>query len=199
MNIDELKNTWNDDVSSETPEISIDHKNKINLPLEKMRKNMRMEFWSTIGIFIFAFAVIWIPVPEAPFKFKFYITILVASMVIVTSFFFSQFFKLYKEMGNPVMKTYDSLKDLIAQFNLNKQYYLSFYLAFVPFLVCEMIIVIEFIPRPEPLSDVKIATILITSVLVGLISLYFIGKLWFKKLYGRYIKQVENLLDELKK
>lgn len=57
MNIDELKNVWNEDVSEETPEISIEQRNKINLPLEKMRKNMRMEFWSIIGIFIFSFIV----------------------------------------------------------------------------------------------------------------------------------------------
>ncbi|WP_435523567.1 hypothetical protein [Chryseobacterium indoltheticum] len=44
MNIDDLKNAWNDDVSDETPEISIEQKNKINLPARKIRKNMRMEF-----------------------------------------------------------------------------------------------------------------------------------------------------------
>ncbi|WP_346984740.1 hypothetical protein [Chryseobacterium sp. POE27] len=90
MNIDELKNTWNqDDSYEETPEISMEHKNRINLPLEKMRKNMRMEFWSTVGIFVFAFAVI--AVSPGPFKFKFYITILIASMVFVTFFFSASF------------------------------------------------------------------------------------------------------------
>jgi hypothetical protein len=195
MNIDDLKNVWNEDVLEETPEISIEHKNKINLPLEKMRKNMRMEFWSTVGIFIFGFTIVWLC--GAPFKFKFYITILLASMGLVTFFFFSKFFKLYKEMSSPVLKTYDSLKDLLQQLNLNKQYYLSFYLSFVPFLVCELIIVIEGIPRPVPPSDLQIATILITSVVVGLFGLYLLGKWWFKHFYGKYITQIENLLKEL--
>lgn len=196
MNIDELKNTWNQDDSFDgTPGISMEQKNKINLPLEKIRSNMRMEFWSTIGIFIFAFTVI--ALSSGPFKFKFYITILIASMVFVTFFFFSQFFKLYKNMSSPMMNTYDSLKDLLHQFDLNKQYYLSFYLCFVPFLVCEIIIVLEFIPRPVPLSHLKIAGILIGSILIVMPLLFFIGKWWFSRLYGKHIRQIESLVNEL--
>ncbi|MFL9835252.1 hypothetical protein [Chryseobacterium terrae] len=199
MNIDELKNAWNDDVSEETPEISIEHKNKINLPLEKIRKNMRMEFWSTVGILIFGFAVVWIPVPEAPFKFKFYLTVLLFSMVIVVSFFFSKFFKLYNNISNPMMRTFDSLKDLLYQFELNKQYYLSFMLSFVPFLVCELIIVIEFIPHRKPLSEMKIAVIIISALAVGLSGLFLLAKYCYRIFYGKYVQQIENLLGELQK
>lgn len=196
MNIDELKNTWNqDDSFEETPKISIEQKERINLPLEKIRKNMRMEFWSTVGVFVFAFALI--AVSPGPFKFKFYITILIASMVFVTFFFYSQFFKLYKNMGNPMMNTYESLKDLLHQFQLNKQYYLSFYLAFVPFLVCEIIIVLEFIPRPVPLSDLHIAITLIGTMVITMPLLFIIGKWWFNKFYEKYIVQIKNLVKEL--
>ena len=179
MNIDDLKNTWNEDISDETPEISIEQNKKLHLPLEKMRKNMRKEFWYTLAIFVFAFGLML--AVEAPFRFKFYIIVLLASMALVTSFFFSRFFTLYKEISNPMLATYDSLKDLLQQFNLNKQYYLSFYLSFVPFLVCEIIIVLECTPRKIPLSDMEIATILIGSVVVGLVTLYFSGMYWFKR------------------
>lgn len=199
MNIDELKNAWSEDVSDETPEISIEHTNKINLPLEKIRKNMRMEFWSTVGILIFGFLVVWVPVPEAPFKFKFYLTVLLFSMVIVVSFFFSKFFKLYRDISNPMQKTYESLQDLMFQFKLNEQYYLSFMLSFVPFLVCELIIVIEFIPHRAPLSDLKIATTIISTLAIGLFGLFLLGKYWYKGFYGKYVNQIENLLNELKK
>ncbi|MDQ1161708.1 hypothetical protein QE422_002076 [Chryseobacterium sp. SORGH_AS 447] len=196
MNIDELKNAWNEDNFFDgTPEISLEQKNKINLPLEKIRKNMRMELWSTIAIFVFAFTVI--AVCGADFKFKFYLSILIASMVFVTFFFFSQFFKLYKNMSDPGMKTLAGLKDLLHQFHLNKQYYLSFYLSFVPFLVCELIIVLEFIPRPVPLSDVQVASILIGTLVITMPLLFVIGKWWFRMFYGKYIVQIENLVREL--
>lgn len=196
MNIDELKNTWNDDITEETPEISIEQRNKINLPLEKMRKNMRQEFWWIIGIFIFAFMVCSVC---RPFKLQLYITVLIASMLIVTVFFFSKFFKLYNEISNTELKTYDALKDLVIQFNLNKQYYLSYYISFAPFLVCEILIVLEFIPWPKPLSETKIAVILIGSVIIGLFVLFLSGRLWFHRYYGRHIQRIESLLNELKK
>lgn len=199
MNINDLKSAWNDDFSDETPEISIEHKNKVNLPLEKIRKNMRMEFWSTVVILLFGFAVVWIPIPEAPFKFKFYITVLLLSMVIVISFFFSKFFKLYKDISSPVLQTYDNLKDLMYQFELNKQYYLSFILSFVPFLVCELIIVIEFIPHRTPLSEIKIATTILSMLAVGLFGLFLLGKYWYRIFYGKYVQQIGNLLNELQK
>lgn len=196
MNIDELKNTWNEDITEETPEISIEQRNKINLPLEKMRKNMRQEFWWIIGIFIFAFMVCSVC---RPFKLQLYITVLIASMLIVTVFFFSKFFKLYNEISNTELKTYEALKDLVIQFNLNKQYYLSYYISFAPFLVCEILIVLEFIPWPKPLSEAKIAIILIGSVIAGLFVLFLSGRLWFHRYYGRHIQHIEGLLNELKK
>lgn len=198
MNIDELKNAWNEDVSNETPEISTEQSQKMNLPLEKIRKNMRMEFWSTVGVLIFGFLVVWIPVPEAPFKFKFYLTVLLASMVIVVTFFFSKFFKLYRDISNPMQKTYESLQDLLFQFKLNEQYYLSFMLSFVPFLVCELIIVLEFIPRRIPLSNFKTAVIIISTLAVGLFGLFLLGKYWYRIFYGKYVAQIENLLNDLK-
>jgi len=197
MNIDDLKSTWNNDFSDETPEISIEHKNKINLPLEKLRKNMRMEFWSTVAILLFGFALVWIPVTEAPFKFKFYLTVLLFSMMIVVSFFFSKFFKLYKDIGSPMLKTYDALKDLMYQFDLNKQYYLSFLLSFVPFLVCELIIVVEFLPHRTPLTDLQVATTIISMLAAGLFGLFLLGKYWYRIFYGKYVQQIDNLLTEL--
>lgn len=197
MNIDDLKETWNKENLETTPEISTNQRKSLNLPLGKMRKNMRIEFWSTIGIFVFAFGLM--AVSPAPFKFNFYINLLVISMMFVTAFFFSKFFKLYKEMGNPSLNTYDGLKDLLHQLELNKQYYLSFYIAFVPFLVCEMIIVLEFIPRPIPLTNIQIACISIGSLVVGIFTLYYFGKWWFKIFYGKYIDKIKALVTDLKK
>ncbi|PRB06210.1 hypothetical protein CQ046_03305 [Chryseobacterium sp. MYb7] len=196
MNIDEFKNTWNEDIVEETPEISLEQRNKLNLPLEKIRKNMRVEFWWMIAIFIFAFLVCSVC---RPFKLQLYITVLIASMLIVTVFFFSKFFKLYNDISNPAPKTYDSLKDLVMQLNLNKQYYLSYYISFAPFLVCEILIVLEFIPWPKPLSELKIAVVLIGTVTIGLFLLYVVGKFWYQRYYGRYIQHIEDLLRELKK
>ncbi|SIT97666.1 hypothetical protein SAMN05660493_02391 [Epilithonimonas bovis DSM 19482] len=197
MDLDNLKTLWNKEDVSETPEISTERQKEIHLPLEKIRKNMRHEFWSTLILLPLVLIFIWFF--EIPFRFKLYIEVLVASMTLITVFFFSKFFKLYKEIGNPTLGTYDSLKDLFHQFELNKQYYLSFYLSFVPFLVCEMIILIESIPHTHQYTNGYLTLLFLGSVLFGLFFLYFIGNWWFQYFYGKYIKRIRKLVEEMRK
>jgi hypothetical protein len=69
----------------------------------------------------------------------------------------------------------------------------------VPFLVCELIIVLEFIPRPVPLTDTQIAIALISTMIITMPLLFLLGKVLFNGFYGKYIKQIETLFSELKK
>ena len=195
MNIDELKNIWDNDEGHNMPEVSLEQRKSLNLPLEKIRRNMRWEFWSTVILLAFVLVAIW--GIQMPFRFRLYLEILVAAMTVVTFFFYSKFFKLYKEITNPELETLTSLKDLLTQFNLNKQYYLSFYISFVPFLVGEMIIVIESIPKSRDLPDLALAIYFVGSILAGLLFLWLLGKFWFQYYYGKYIDKVEKLVEEL--
>lgn len=196
MDLDNIKSLWKKEDVSETPEISTERQKEIHLPLEKIRKNMRHEFWSNIILLPMILIVIWyFPIP---FRFRLYIEILVASMTLVTAFFFSKFFKLYKEISNPTLGTYDSLKDLFHQFELNKQYYLSFYMSFVPFLVCEMIIVTESIPHTRDYTNGYLAYAVLAPIIFGLFALYLFGNWWFKYFYGKYIDKIKNLVEEMK-
>jgi len=197
MEFDHLKSLWNKEDVSETPEISREKQRQIHHPLERIRRNMRYEFWSTIITLPIILVVIWFF--PLPFRFTLYIEILVISMAIVTAFFFTKFFKLYKEISNPALGTLDALKDLLHQFELNKQYYVSFYLSFVPFFVCEMIIVLEFIPQTHDYSNTVLAMVFIGSVAFGLTMVYFIGMAWFKHFYGKYIRKIEILVEEMKR
>jgi len=196
MDLDNLKSLWNKEDVSETPEISPEKQRRIHHPLERIRKNMRYEFWSTIILLPIILIVIWFfPIP---FRFRLYIEVLVASMTLITVFFFSKFFRLYREIGNPTLGTYDSLKDLFHQFELNKQYYLSFYLSFVPFLVCEMIIITESIPYTKTYCNGFLSFYLLFPVILGLFGLYFLGNWWFQYFYGKYIDRIKKLVDEMK-
>jgi hypothetical protein len=59
MDLDNLKSLWNKEDVSETPEISTERQKEIHLPLEKIRKNMRNEFWSTIILLPIVLIAIW--------------------------------------------------------------------------------------------------------------------------------------------
>ena len=47
MNFDKLQQQWQKEEVS-APEISLEHQHKINNPLQKIRKNMKMEIWLNI-------------------------------------------------------------------------------------------------------------------------------------------------------
>jgi len=197
MDLDNLKSLWNKEDVSDTPEISKEKQKEMHHPLERIRRNMRNEFWSTAILLPIILIIIWFfPIP---FRFKLYIEVLVASMALITGFFFSKFFKLYKEISNPTLGTLDSLKDLFHQFELNKQYYLSFYLSFIPFFVCEMIIVVESIPYTHQYTNEYLTLIFLGSVLFCLFFLYFLGNWWFDFFYGKYIKKIKILVEEMQR
>ena len=195
MELDQLKNIWDKEDVSQTPEISTEKQREIHQPLEKIRKNMRMEFWSSLMAFVLI--VLYFIFSVDDFKLRSYGIILTFSAVIVTVFYYYQFFLLYKELTDQEFTTLEMLKDLKTQFDLNKQYYISYYIAFVPIIVASYILIFQSTSSYEKYSELVFITILSLTVIAGLTSLYFVGKWWFKKYYGKYIKQIEVLIHDL--
>ena len=194
MNFDELQQQWqNEEVS--VPEVSLEYQGKLNNPLDKIRKNMKMEFWSNfitfIALFIFFFTF-------DNLKLKTYAIILTITALLVSVFYYLKFFSLYKEIYFQNFNTKDSLKTLMHQFELNKQYYVSYYIAFVPIIVCSYIILFEYLPTYQHQKDFAFILFFGFTVFFGILFLYLIGKWWFNYFYGKHIKQIENILNELK-
>ncbi len=194
MNFDELQQKWqNEEVSA--PEISLDHQHKINNPLHKIRKNMKMEFWSNLITFV---AIIIFLITLENVKLKTYSIILTITAMLVSGFYYMKFFLLYKEISFQNLSTKDSLKTLMHQFELNKQYYVSYYIAFVPIIVCSYIILFEYLPAYQHQKDFAFILFFSFTVFFGILFLYLMGKWWFNYFYGNHIKKVEGILNELK-
>ena len=196
MEIDQLKEVWNTEHVSEIPEISTEKQKEMHLPLEKIRKNMRMEFWSSVFAIILILFYFVLNVED--FKLQAYGLILTMSAIIVTAFYYHKFFLLYKEIGEHKFTTKEMLKDLKTQFDLNQQYYTSYYVAFVPIIVASYILIFDNQNAYEKYSTLKFIFALSITVCAGIGGLYFIGKWWFNQYYGKYIDQIENLIQNLK-
>lgn len=202
MELDNIKDLWNEEKPTETPEISTEQQQEIHNPLQKIRKNMRMEFWFTILTMIFIIPILYIGIENL--KLKTYTLLLLLVMVGVTAFYFKKFFMLYKELGNVSVNTKDSLKDLMHQFELNKQYYYSYYLSFAPFMVCEMILLNEFRfvatplgDEPQQIREIAASLLFVVSSIFGLFFLYAVAKWWFQNYYGKYIDNVVMLNSQI--
>ena len=60
MELDKLKDLWNKEDIQDVPEVSLQEQKEIHSPLDKIRKNMRIEFWYTILSYPLLFAwVVW--------------------------------------------------------------------------------------------------------------------------------------------
>lgn len=195
MNFDQLQEQWQNEQVS-TPEISLEVQKKFTHPLEKIRKNMRMEFWSTVIIIVPMIYFLSFHIEND--RFKMYALTLVFVLLVITGFYFKKFFSLYKDLQNNALSTKDALKDLMHQFELNKQYYLAYYLAFVPGLVCEFILIFEYKNYDLHISNFTFYSLFLLTVFFCLLFLYGIGTWWFKTYYGKYISQVEDIIQELK-
>lgn len=197
MELDQLKEMWSNENVRETPLISLEKQKEIHLPLEKIRKNMRGEFWSSV--FIFAAIILFLIFKEMYFfKFKFYVITLVSAMLLVTAFYFFKFFSLYKNITTINLNTTESLRDLDFQFKLNEQYYLSFYISFVPCVVAEMLLIFEITPRLKEMQGLEFVLYFLGVCFLMLFTLYIVGKFWFKTFYGKYISQIKKIADDLK-
>ena len=197
MELDHIKNIWDSEQISDTPKISIEKQKEIHLPLEKIRKNMRFEFWSTAIMFLLII-VFFVLKDMYIFRFKVYVITLVSAQMLITSFYFIKFFNLYKNITVVDFNTADSLRDLAYQFKLNEQYYLSFYLSFVPFVVCEMLLIFEFTPNLKNIQGLEFILTFLGLCLITLSGLYFVGTWWFKRYYGKYISQIVKITSDLK-
>ena len=197
MELDHLKAMWSNENVAETPEISTEKQKEIHLPLERIRKNMRTEFYWTAVLFVLIilfFAV----VDMHFFKFKVYIITLVVTMMLITSFYFFKFFQLYKNISVINLNTWDALKDLKFQFKLNEQYYLAFYIAFAPFVVCEMLLVFEYTPPLQEITGLRFILTFLATCIGTLGALYVFGKFWFNRYYGKYFNQIYKIIDDLR-
>ena len=194
MNFDKLQEQWQKEEVS-TPEISLEHQHKINNPLQKIRKNMKMEFWMSVMTIIPL--LFWAIFSIENLKVKLYVSMLIISMVLVSLFYFKIFYKTYQSILNTTTNTLDSLKDLLFQLKLYEQYYVSYYLSFVPFLVCELIIIYEFTQVFKMISPFLLVFNFIMILGFSLLLLYFFGKFWFNEFYGKYINQVSELIAEI--
>lgn len=195
MELEHIKELWQTETVS-TPEISLEKQKEIRMPLEKIRKNMRMEFWATVGITL-------VLIPLTPYIFImtkserfaiYYLAFLISSLFIIT-FYFQKFFKLYKDLEIIDFKTKESLKDLLWKFKLNEQYYLSFYVAGMPVLLFEFALLMDYIAILKSLYGFTFMIVFLMILLVSLFAVYFFGKAWFRNYYGKYINQIQKTLQ----
>lgn len=196
MELNNIKDLWKKEQITNTPGFVLEKKQELRMPLERIRKNMRLEFWITIiAVLPLVFCGFVLQKLVNNERFIVYYSAFLISFVFIISFYFFKFFKLYQELEVVDFNTKDSLKDLIWKFKLNEQYYISYYVATVPVLLFEFAIFMDYLPGYEKFSQTKLICTFIISMLISLFFIYNLGKWWFRRFYGKHIYKIKKTLQ----
>lgn len=188
MDLENLKQVWNEEKIESIPEISLEKQKEIHTPLEMIRKNMRTEFWTSI-VFFLLWAV------SSPFsgmdtKHTYLLVILTLTAFVIIGYYYLKFYTFYKKLNTQNLNTYHNILDLRYELVLNSELYKSFYIASIPFILG------FYYASYVDNKDFNLSFFSIIS-LSFCVLIYFIGKYWLYENYGKYIQQISKIVAEI--
>jgi len=201
MNFEELKSEWEKDNSGNLniPQ-SIEKLKMAQHPVEKLKRNMKIELYpQIIAILALAFVPSLANFQSSLYSF-YYISY--AMMVVISVYYLYAFYRFYKNIHQYAAATKDGLLELYFELRLNMERYKSFGFLLLPFGIIWiglyqynklLLSDIAF----ETLSD-NIILIVIIVIVIFTAAMIIAINTWVNSFYGKYTKQIRNILDELK-
>ncbi|WP_343522183.1 hypothetical protein [Pedobacter sp.] len=198
MNFDDIKNEWNAE-SSEGNNISTNMLKikQANTPIDKIRAKMKHEFYYQLFFLLLMVFIPFLAGFSTAIKQVYLITY--ATTCGFTAYYFFKFYTFYKNSYDMSMDTRKNILWFYYEMKLNVELYkaLTYIIAFIAVGFMSAYLFIEkasvFAKILTNLSPVfLILNCFITILIIGVIT-----ELWAWFYYGRYLKQVKKVVDEL--
>lgn len=214
MNFDELKNQWGKESVPEQliPELKISLKQS-NTAIDKVRKNMRMDFWGYIALLVIGLAILLI-VPH--FKYVHHIISFIlwsfyVLFFVLSTYFLFKFYKFYKESYD---LNYD-VKDSLWWFYYELRSFIDFYYTFnivtltmglscglslgyiganLMLLKGEDNVVSQYMDRVDKVFGSFFLLFMTIILILSMIGMHYL----VKYMYGKHLKQLKRTLDLLR-
>lgn len=204
MNFDDIKSAWsNDNDDNVVVPSSVDQLKTLQLPVEKLRSNMKIEFYvqlfSLILIGFLPRYTYFAPVLIIPF----YVVYFVA--VAISVYYFFKFHLFYKQLNTATLRSKDRLYALYYEAKLSIEMYKSYAYTLIPFALLEM--AMHMASRQDSkmkavfqaaVTNQAIAITMVSVFLTMLLLLMAITTFWVNSYYGKYMKQIGEVLEEFK-
>lgn len=195
MNFDEIKKSW-DNQSIQTPKVteetlsaSIDR-----LPLDRIRKNALKDIiLQTVAIIGIAFFPQVHAMPEENRFFFYGVYVLFA---VVSFYYVIKMVLFYRLSSTLEMNSRDSLYEVYFHTRMYIQLYENFCFSLAPFVIFFIPFFVGF-----PLAKISLLFtnwIFIVYLIFLCVFVVIVTKYWIKRLYGRYLKQMKETLDQFK-
>lgn len=200
MNFNDIQSAWkNEKTENVTLPTHLDKINSANMPLEKIKKNVKKEFFYQILSIIF--------IGFVPFVFKvpanvialFYL--LFSIFVAVCIYYLVKLYVFYRRLGKTTLNTKDSLYETYFDIRLSMELYKTFGFALIPFVI---LFLFGFMYSKIPdffTKGLDSTSFLVTTFSIVIFTILFMGlalEWWVHYFYGKYAKEIRKVLDELK-
>lgn len=201
MNLDELKSAWNNEQTKDVkiPK-NINELGKAKHPLDKLKRNMKNEWFAQVAAILFLAFVPQVQKIHSSLYVFYYVAY--SFLVIISVYYLGQFRSFYSQITHYSADTKDSLTEIYHEFRLNIERYHSFGFLLLPFGLVWIGIsiystLLEEGKNLDSLSE-KTKMILLVTIIVTILLLVLAILSWTKYYYGKYLKQLKAILDELK-
>jgi Ca2+/Na+ antiporter len=201
MNFDDIKSAWDKDSGNdmEIPQ-SVKLLRKAQHPIEQLKRNIRNEWYIQLAsVLIFGTYPLLFNVNKNLYV-LFYALYLV--MIAISFYYGGKFKNLFKHLGCANLSSKDNLYELYYELRLNMEMYKSFTFVITPFALIMLGICIRDSTFIKYYTQNNISTVtfipLLALILFTMGLIILLTHWWVEHFYGKYAKQIKQLLDELK-
>jgi len=202
MDFNDIQNAWkNEQTENVVLPNNLEKIQSANTPLDKIRKNLRNELlYQIISIIIIGFVPIIFQFPENTIT-PFYL--LFSIFAAVSIYYLTKLYLFYKRLNNITLKTKDSLYETYFDVRLNMELYKTFGFALTPFIIL-FLLGHAYFKFPQT-QNMAIDTLnngqligIFSAVTISILSMGLVLEWWVHHFYGKYAKEIRNVIDQLK-
>ena len=205
MNIDDLKDAWNNDEPQgmQLPD-NTQALGKTNSVIDKVRSNMKSEFIVTIVVYPF---LLWYLIANQQSSFFFNIgVILFFTILILNIYYYIRFYVFYKSIARYDFSIRESIRKITYELELNSEIYKTYNFCVTPLAI--LLIGALFCSRDISKYILQVLTSdsflsqggLLWMIFTGIITIgvtYGIHEYYIRSLYGKHIKELKIIINDL--
>jgi hypothetical protein len=205
MNIDELKDAWNqDEPKGMSLPLSTEVLGKTTSVVGKIRKKMKAEFIALLVCY--TIMVLFLFSSDQPSLFIDMIKILLFSILLLNGFYYFRFYVFYKNIARYDLNLRNSIRKIVYELELNAEIYKTYSFSAMPLSILTagafIASKLNFIHMHNvfaPGSNLSVSTMLwvCATILVSYVITYFLIGLTVRLTYGKYIDELKQVMNDL--
>lgn len=198
MNFDDIQAAWNQEShnSIQLPTALNDLKGTKS-PIKKIRTTMRTELiFQLIGLVVVGFFPQILNL-NSSYLLAFYMTY--GFMILISLYYFIRFYFFYKRLYNYTLNSKESLYTLYYDIKVNIEMYRSFNYSLIPILVIMLsLFIVAKVPLGALMDQSHLLMLGIIILAVSTLLVYGFLEFGIKVGYGKYLKEIGSVLDQLR-